>query len=346
MAKVPKMEARMARLIVDDLRRRRIPVDGLLNEVGLTLTDLASPEARLPYASGLGLIERAASLVGDPSYGLRLGASRDTRDLGLVGFLALNSPTLMDAIINMERYYKVVREGGELRVERNGAQVAIRFRAADPALRGFRQNSYFLAATVVRGCRDMTRQAISPIRVEFACEEPEAKVEHADILGCPVKFGAVWTTLIYAEETTRLPVEGADTKLLKILELACQKIVGPTPKKQDLVHKVRELIVEKLPRGSANIDAIADELNMSSKTLERRLAERSQSFSALLDETRCKAAKHYLEETNLRIAQVAYMAGYTEPAALVRAFRRWTGATPKQHRDRPRDAAGRPARAL
>ena len=78
--------------------------------------------------------------------------------------------------------------------------------------------------------------------------------------------------------------KGADAKLLRILELACQKIIGPTtPKGQDLVRKVRQLIVERLPKGSANIDAIADELNMSSKTLERRLAERGQSFSALLD---------------------------------------------------------------
>ena len=131
----------------------------------------------------------------------------------------------------------------------------------------------------------------------------------------------------------RLPVQGADTKLLQILELACQKIIGPTPEMQDLVREVRRLIVERLPRGSANIDAIADELNMGSKTLERRLAERGQSFSALLDETRCKAAKHYLEETDMRLSQVAYMAGYTEPAALVRAFKRWTGTTPMKFRD-------------
>jgi AraC-like DNA-binding protein len=71
-----------------------------------------------------------------------------------------------------------------------------------------------------------------------------------------------------------------------------------------------------------------------------QLAGRSESFSALLDETRCKAAKHYLEETDMRIAQVAYMAGYTEAAALVRAFKRWTGATPMQFRD----AAGRSTR--
>jgi AraC-like DNA-binding protein len=342
MAKVLTTEARVANLIIDDLRRRRLPVDGLLKELGLRQTDLATPEHRLPHVLVLRLIERAASLVGDASYGLRLGASRDTRDRGLLGFLLLNSPTLMDGITNLQRYSKVV--GENLEIERNGAQVVLRFREADPALRGLRHNSDFIAASVMRGCRDLTRQAISPIRAEFIGEEPSPKVEYADILGCPIKFGAEWDALVYAEETTRLPAKGADDKLLRVLQEACQKIIGPTPKIQDLVHEVRELIIGKLPKGSANIDAVADELNMSNKTLERRLADRGQSFSALLDETRCKTAKHYLEETDMRVSQIAYMAGYTEPAALVRAFRRWTGTTPMKFRDRYRDAAGRSAR--
>jgi AraC-like DNA-binding protein len=330
----------VANFIIDDLRRRRIPVDGLLKQVGLRKTDLANPEYRLPHVLVLRLIERAASLVGDASYGLRLGASRDTRDRGLLGFLLLNSPTLMDGMTNLQRYSRVVGEGENLEIERNGAHVVLRFREADPALRALRHNSDFIAASVVRGCRDLTRQVISPIRAEFIGEEPSAKVEYADILGCPIRFGAEWDALVYSEETTRLPAKGADDKLLRVLELACQKIIGPTPEMQDLVHEVRRLIVERLPRGSANIDAIADELNMGSKTLERRLAERSQSFSALLDATRYNAAKHYLEETDMRLSQVAYMAGYTEPAALVRAFKRWTGATPMQFRD----ATGRSTR--
>lgn len=339
MAKVLTTEARVANFVIDDLRRRHLPVDGLLKQVGLRRTDLADPEYRLPHVLVLELIERAASLVGDVSYGLRLGASRDTRDRGLLGFLLLNSPTLMDGMINLQRYSKVVGEGENLEIERIGAHVVLRFREADPALRGLRHNSDFIAASVVRGCRDLTRQAISPIRAEFIGAEPSAKVEYTDILGCPIKFGAEWDALVYSEETTRLPAKGADDKLLRVLEEACQKIIGPTSKEPDVVRKVRELVVERLPKGSANIDAIADELNISSKTLERRLAKRGQRFSALLDETRCKAAKHYLEETNMRIAQVAYMAGYTEAATLVRAFKRWTGTTPMKFRDRSHAAA-------
>ena len=337
MTTAPRMGGPIARFIVDDLKRRRLPVDGLLKEVGLSKTELNDPEARLPYVPVVKLIEGAARLVGDPCYGLRLGASRDARERGLLGFIALNSPTLMDCVVNLQRFYKIVREGGEFEIERNGPVVTVKLREADPALRGLKHNIGFLVATLVRGCRDLTRHAIPPLGVELVYDEPDAKVraEYAEVLGCPVKFGAKdWVVLTYSEETMRLPVEGADAKLLRILEQACEKILGPgTLKTQDLVRKVRELILERLPKSSANIDAIADELNIGSKTLERRLAERGESFSTLLDETRQKAAKHYLEATDLRLSEVAYMVGYTEPAALVRAFKRWTGETPSQFRE-------------
>ena len=59
-------------------------------------------------------------MAADPSYGLRLGASRDINERGLLGFLILNSPTLMDAVINLQRFHKVVREDGEFEIERIG----------------------------------------------------------------------------------------------------------------------------------------------------------------------------------------------------------------------------------
>ena len=153
-----------------------------------------------------------------------------------------------------------------------------------------------------------------------------------------MKFGAEWDAVIYAEETARLPVKGADTRLLEVLEAACQKLLGPAPKGQDLVREVRLLVIERLPTGSASINAIAGQLGVSSKTLERRLADQGESFSGLLDRTRFNAVRHYLEDPDMRLTQVAYLAGYTQPAALVRAFKRWTGETPAKFRERSRSA--------
>ena len=327
-----KIEARLATRVVGDLRRHGVNADGLLKEVGLRRADVSDPENRIPYSATIGLIERAATTLDDASYGLRLGAAQDTRDGGMLGFLMLNSPTLLDALSNAQRYFRVLGEGEDIEIERAGPHVTLRFRETDKALRGLRHNSEYIAAILVRACRDMTRKRISPVRAEFMHGRPNAKVAYAEYLACPVKFHAEWDALIYGAETMRLPVIGADSKLFRVLERACQKILGPTPKKQDIHHDVRELVIDKLAKGTVQFDDVARELNMSSKTLERRLAERKTTFSALLDDARSGLARHYLTDTDLRLEQIAYLTGYSEPAALVRAFRRWTGTTPMQFR--------------
>jgi AraC-like DNA-binding protein len=261
-----------------------------------------------------------------------VGAAQEARDSGLLGFLMLNSATLLDAITNMQRYFRVVGEGEDIDVERMGPHVTLRFRETDRTLRGLRHNSDYIAAIIVRACRDMTRKRVSPVRAEFMHGRPNARVAYPDYLGCPVKFHAEWDALVYDAETMRLPVIGADSKLFKVLERACQKIIGPTPKKQDILHLVRGLVIDGLAKGTVQFDDVARELNMSTKTLERRLADRKTTFSALLDEIRTGLAKHYLTDTNFRLEQIAYLTGYSEPAALVRAFRRWTRTTPMQFR--------------
>ena len=332
MSQSHRIDARLATRVVSDLRRHGVNPDSLLKEVGLNRADVADPDNRIPYVAVLGLAERAATVLGDASYGLRLGAAQDARDGGMLGFLMLNSPTLLDALSNTQRYFRVLGEGEDIEIERLGPHAILRFRETDRELRGLRHNSEYIAAIIVRACRDMTRKRISPVRVEFMHGRPNAKVAYADYLGCPVRFHAEWDALIYDDDTMSLPVIGADSALLKVLERACQKILGPTPKKSDIVHDVRELVVDRLAKGTVNLDTVAAQLNMSSKTLERRLAERDTTFSAVLDDIRSGLAKRYLGDTDLRLDQIAYLTGYSEAAALVRAFKRWSGTTPMQFR--------------
>jgi AraC-like DNA-binding protein len=327
-----RIDARLATRIVSDLRRHGVNADSLLKEVGLRRADVSDADNRIPYTAVLTLIERAAATLGDASYGLRLGSSYEARDSGMLGFLMLNSPTLLDALSNLQRYFRVLGEGEEIEIARMAPHVTLRFREADKALRRLRHNSDYIAAIIARACRDMTRKRISPVRAEFVHARPNAKVAYGDYLACPVKFHAEWDALIYDIETMHLPVVGADSTLLKVLEAACQKILGPAPKKRDIVHDVRELALARLAKGTARFDDVARELNMSTKTLERRLGERGTTFSALLDDIRSGLAKRHLVDTDLRLDQIAYLTGYSEPAAFVRAFKRWTGTTPMQFR--------------
>jgi AraC-like DNA-binding protein len=329
-----KMDARLARRVVEDLKRQSgRAADGLLVEVGLRPSDVTDPETRVPYAAVLQLIERAATVLGDSSLGLRLGASYEARDSGLLGFVMLNSPSLREALNNLQRYFRVIGDGEDIEFERNGPRLMLRFRESEPALRGLRHKSEYMAAIIVRACRDMTRKRIAPSRVEFIHARPNANVAYDRYLGCPVRFQSEWDALVYDDQVMQLPIIGSDDKLLKVLERACRQVLGPTPRKQELVHDVRDWAMERITKGPLLINDCARSLGMSSKTLERRLADKGKTFSALVDDLRSGLAKQCLRETNFRLEQVAYLTGYSEPAALVRAFKRWTGTTPMQYRD-------------
>ena len=98
------------------------------------------------------------------------------------------------------------------------------------------------------------------------------------------------------------------------------------------MFEVQQLITNLLPSGQPKIDAVAQELGMSSRTLMRRLADQGLTYKSLLDEVRRKLALQYLKDRRINLKQVAYLLGYSEASAFYHAFRRWTGSTPVQHR--------------
>jgi hypothetical protein len=226
------IEARWAVLIADDLRRAGHPVEGVLKEVGLSRANISAPESRIPYAAFVRLIERAALLLANPGYGLKLGTSHDVREHGLIGFVALNSAALREALANIERYVGVTSEGIDAVFETVGEGSALRFRESDTALRGLRHNSEQAVAQLVVGVREMTRQKATPLRVEFMHARPNARIEYEGILGCPVRFGAAWDGVVYSNQTLDLPVVGAD----KSSRFATR---GQPAKTQTTCHRIR-----------------------------------------------------------------------------------------------------------
>lgn len=334
--RVLMIEARWATYIAADLRRAGHALDGPLEEVGLSRTDVASPDGRISYAAYMGLIERAALLMGDPGYGLRLGSSHGVRDSGLVGFIALNSATLGDALANIERYLGVTNEGIDVVFESLGSGGALRFREADAPVRGPRHHAEQASAFLVSGAREMTGRRANPLCVEFRHGRPNAPIDYEGIFGCPVRFQAAWDAIVFAEEALQLPVVGADNRLLRVLEGACRRIVGGRPRKDDLVHSVREYVMKRLKNGAPPFDDVARDFSMSTKTLERRLAERGAGYRELVDAIRRDLARHLLANTDLRLHQIAYALGYSEPGPLVRAFKRWADLTPMQFRAKHR----------
>ncbi len=128
------------------------------------------------------------------------------------------------------------------------------------------------------------------------------------------------------------PLKTADSDLLRILVRCCEQILESRPVGDELPHQVQHLVAKHLPSGGPGVEAVAEELGMSVRTLSRRLRERGLSYRRMVDDLRRRLTLEYLKDTDLRVSEIAYLVGYSEVSAFTHAFRRWTGLSPSAFR--------------
>jgi AraC-like DNA-binding protein len=155
---------------------------------------------------------------------------------------------------------------------------------------------------------------------------------------------------VFRDDCRRLPVVSADPHLSDILARYCEETLASRQRARGSLRvRVENVIAPLLPHGKPQAQVIARKLNMSPRTLARRLADEGLSFASVLDEMRRELALRYLTDAKLSISQVAWLLGFQEAGALTHAFRRWTGQTPSEVRSellpdrvapRPRLATG------
>lgn len=326
--------------LIAELHSRRHAVEPILRGAGLERATVDADGARIPITAHAAVFELAAQSVDDDCLGLRFGATRDTRDAGLIGYLGIASQTLGDALRNLSRYSRVFSDALEIDTSDLAKLGDLRWAFRIPAGLRTRQMIEFSAANLVQATRQLTGRNIVPVEVTFA----HPRNEHLDafdrFFGCKVQFGGAGNRLRFRQSDLLTHLVNADDRLLAILRSYCDEILGSHAKKSPpLVDQVERLIVQRLTGGEAKADTIAAELGMTRRTLTRKLAELGTSFQSLLDGLRKELAQRYLTDSGISMAEIAFLLGYTETSAFTHAFRRWTGRTPRQARREAQSAS-------
>jgi AraC-like DNA-binding protein len=99
-----------------------------------------------------------------------------------------------------------------------------------------------------------------------------------------------------------------------------------------LVYRARAVLVQELPTGRVTEEGLAERLNMTQRTLQRRLRDEGETFRSLLTQVRKDLAKHYVQEPDYRITEIAFLLGFSDSSAFSRAYRDWFGESPTMTR--------------
>jgi AraC-like DNA-binding protein len=148
-----------------------------------------------------------------------------------------------------------------------------------------------------------------------------------------VRFSAPSNRFTFASDLLTLPIAKADATLCAVLDRHAEELLAKYPPRDSLVEKVQSIIANEFRGGDPSLERVADQLGLTPRTLQRKLHELGTSHNELLDQMRRQLAMRYLREPEMAICEVAYLLGFSESSSFHRAFKRWTGVTPREFRE-------------
>ena len=328
----PTAMGSMSRLAYAKLVSAGVSAEPLLTRSGITLEQIRNPTLRIKADDQITFLNLASRALKDEFLGLDLALHVDVRQLGLIFYIASSSENLKDAFERAARYTALANEG-VVQEFLTGDHHGMSLRYVGVSRHLDRHQIEFWMAAIVRVCRKLSGRRLVPRSVRFVHVRRGSHARFHGLFGDDVQFGAKADEVVFAPNLEEIPIIGADPHLNQLLLGYCDEALASRPGRiSSFQSSVENAIVPLLPHGQAGVGEIANRLGVSTRTLTRRLSCEGLSFSKLLEDLKIHLAKRYLADKELSISQVAWLLGYQESGAFSRAFKRWTGETPRDAR--------------
>ena len=314
-----------------------VRVSAVLRRAGLPLESSNLPRVLVSTEELFGLWRAIGEVSTNAAIGLLLGTESKTERFHPIGIAALSTENFGSAIDQMARY-KQLTCPEEILQEKDNEEWSIQFRwlLADEVEPPVLNECCF--AWVLSIARHGTGTRLSPLRVEFVQPRPHVKAIERHF-GCPVICGASRNAIVFRATDAQRPFVTRNAELLAMLAPQFEEELKQENGDENFVERVRIAIQQKLTGQRPTIEDIADELHISSRTLQRRLQDAGSSFQRVLEEARRQLARHYLNNSVLELNEAAYLLGYGDANSFVRAFRTWEGVPPARWREEQRAKA-------
>lgn len=318
-------------------RAAGVDVHAALAFAGIEESTAHNAEARIPGARFERMLEHLIQTSNDPLFGLNTSQFIQPGSYSVMGYIAMNSSTIGEALARVSTYEKLVGDMGTTHVEPDGSVLRVVWTCrheSQPVRRHLIEN---VLASWVHYTRWLADADLRPEYVLLEHEAPDAAsiARYEEVFFAPVRFRQKVNALVTRPEMMMHRLRQPDPDLLKVLESHAALRLSDLGLAATLTSRVRDAIracIEKtgLPRK----EIVADMLAMNPRTLLRRLQDENTTYQDVLDDLRRELAMDLLRNSRLTQADIAARLGFAEIRSFQRCFKRWTGATPGEYRDR------------
>lgn len=294
---------------------------------------ISDPMRPIPLKGYCDLFEFAASETHNDNFGLHFGSKFEPQKLGILGYLAVSSPTLGAALNLMCEWFPVHQHDTVLRLRHTPEASYLEYQIRNGNIMRRRQDAELSMGIFTNVFRHCLGPRWSPRKVEFEHTIPASTREHQGFFGVTPVFGGDNNALVFRRTDLSALMPKSDPFLLStLLPLvrghAARQEQAPT----EFVAMTRELIREQTLSGNVCLDQVASAMDMSVWMLYRKLKEQGVTFNELVRDTRHALAVECVAQPHIPLTEIALMLGYSELSAFSRAFKTWSGLAPTEYR--------------
>jgi AraC-like DNA-binding protein len=338
MASAPQLNSRVPAIasirasvlapLVEQIDRRSGKTDLMLASHGILRSQLEDPYAMIPMARYVAIFEEAALITGEPSLGARLGTLFKPSDIGPIGVLFSISGTIRAGFERLAKYVNTVQSATSSGVFEEDGNLVWSYKLEDTRMWPRRQDSEFSVAASCQLVRSCFAKSWKPLEVHFEHLAPRDRSILERIFRCPLTFGETANRIIVSGSDANRLYRHEDPALSTVLERHVAELVGNTVTSGSIGEQVRALIGIYLGHKPITLPAMAAELKISVRTLQRRLADEGTSLRHLVRETRQTITATQLE-AHVQKSRIAEVLGYADSTVLWRARRGWNLNVPQ-----------------
>ncbi len=333
-AAAPSVLGTWTRAVVRALDARGVDGRAAAARAGIDVEALDDPDCRHPIAATTRLWRLAVETTHDPCFGLWASRFVTHTTFHALGFAVFASRTLRDAFERFVRYGHLVSDAAEIQLRHVGGSEHFRLVLPEGQGRPTDEAIDAILSLVARTARMLSDGRVTPVALQLERPEPVPSEPFAKVFRAPVRFGQRENVIEFAARDfdERLPAGNAE--LARYNDEVVAHYLARIERAR-VCSRLRCWLVDQLPAGEPTEEAAARALGMSRRNLQRRLQEEHTTYRQALNDTRQQMARAHLEEGRASVTEIAFLLGFADTSSFSRAFKRWTGQSPRvytQHR--------------